>query len=120
MAGSRPLLAGEQDILERLLRSCPEARDRLQSYICRAKAYRNECGCAMSGAFLIAALSLVIIHRFYWHNAFQAGLFTQIVLSVAFVLAAGFAGKLAGIAIARLRLALLYRDLRNHFPLDGG
>ena len=120
MAGSRALLAGEQDVLERLLRSRPEARNKLQPYVRRAKAYHNECGCAMSGAFLVAALVLVLIHSVYWRNFVEIGLLTQIVLYAAFVLAAGFAGKLAGIAIARLRLALLYCDLRNQFPLDGG
>jgi hypothetical protein len=120
MAGSNSLLAGEQDILERLLRSRPEARNRLLPYVRRAKTFHNECGCAMSGAFLVAALSLAFIHRLYWRNPFQAGVLAQLAVYVAFVLAAGFVGKLVGISVARIRLALLYRDLRNRFPIDGG
>jgi hypothetical protein len=120
MARSSSLLAREENVLQRLLRSRPEARTRLQPYVRRAKAYHNECGCSMSGAFLVTAVLLAFIHRVYSGNPGQTGFITEVAIYAAFVLSAGFVGKLAGISIARIRLVLLYRDLRNLFPLDGG
>ena len=120
MARSDTLSAGERDVLEYLLRSRPEQRDRLQPYVRRAKAYSNECGCAMSGAFLVVAMALVMIRGFSHHGVFQAGILSQLVACWMLVFAAGLAGKLTGIAIARVRLALLYRDLRNQFAREEG
>ncbi len=120
MAGDDTYLASGQDILDRLLHSRPEERDRLQPYVRRAKAYHNECGCAMSGAFLVTALLLVLIHGVWRHGSFQGGILTQLVLYAAFVLGAGFVGKMIGVSVARIRLALLCRDLQNQFALDGG
>jgi hypothetical protein len=52
MARNKAHSVGAHDILEHLLRAHPEEHNRLQPYVRRAQIYYNECGCAMSGAFL--------------------------------------------------------------------
>jgi len=47
------------------------------------------------------------------------GLILQLFAGAAFVFGSAVVGKLTGMGIARLRLALLYRDLRIRFPLEG-
>jgi hypothetical protein len=67
----------------------------------------NECGCAMGGAFMIAASVLV---------AGYAAIVTEVgvrlvVLGVGVVLVASMLGKLTGILIAVARLTVLRRRL---------
>jgi len=119
MARNRAFEADDRDILQRLLQERPDDRDRFQLYVRRAKAYRNECGCAMSGAFLIAAALLVVAGSLWRPGAFTGGFFFPLLADAGLVFGAAIAGKLAGIAIARLRLALLYREVRIQFAIEG-
>lgn len=110
---SSPERGRRQDILERLLTAFPERREALLPYVERAKRYRNDCGCAMSGAFLIAAILAVAAWTLRHGGVGRPGPLAGLALAVAFVFGAGVAGKLLGVGVARLRLALLYRALRG-------
>lgn len=107
------------NILERLLRSFPEERESLRPYVDRATSYGNECGCSMGGAFLVVSLALVILYVFLFNKLDKANLIADVVLGTAFVFIAGIVGKLAGIFIARIRLAMLYRHLRIRYRVEG-
>jgi hypothetical protein len=110
---------GTDDILERLLSSRPDQREALRFYIQRAKALRNECGCAMGGAFLIGSIGLLIIYHLFLRDIGRMSLLTEVLAGVAFVVSAGMIGKVVGIGIARVRLAILYRGLRVRCRTEG-
>ena len=103
--------------LDRLLHSFPEERENLRPYVDRAKAYSNECGCTMGGAFSVAALALVIVH-FLLNGLFKGSVLSEIVWGTTFVFGASIVGKTLGITIARIRLALLYRQLQTLYQVE--
>jgi hypothetical protein len=67
----------------------------------------NECGCAMGGAFLIAASLLVAAYATFFGEIDVR----LVVLGVVFVFVASMLGKLTGILIAIARLAVIRRRL---------
>ena len=105
--------------LERLWHALPNERDRLQPYVEKAKAYRNECGCVMGGVFFIGAFGLLIIDGLFSHQITDGGWVAATLRGAAFVFVASLLGKAIGIGIARLRLALTYRELRIRFRIEG-
>ena len=106
--------------LERLLHSIPEERDTLRPYFERAKSYSTDCGCSMSAAFLAVSFGLLIIYGFVSDGFRGANLLTVVLASTGFVFTSGVVGKLTGIGIARLRLALMYRQLSAKYRSAGG
>ena len=120
MARRAASVAGGSDILETLLRSRPQDREFLHDYVRRAKTYHNECGCAMSGIFLVGA-SLFLVLDFLWLRGpiHGGGPLFQLFAGVVFIFGSAVTGKLIGVGIARIRLALLYRDLRIRFEREG-
>jgi hypothetical protein len=73
----------------------------------RARRYRNACGCALSGLFLIVSIAacgagLVLADPFRW---------SLVAIGIAFVFCASLLGKAVGIGWARVRLLLLHRSL---------
>ena len=119
MGSNTTLATGSGDILERLLAARPDRRDALRPYVRKVKALRNECGCAMSGAFLVGAIGLLIVHYLFLLDIVRLSLLGEVLGGAAFVFGAGLIGKALGIAVARLRLALLYRGLRNRYRGEG-
>jgi hypothetical protein len=119
MGSNTTLATGSGDILERLLAARPDRRDALRPYVRKVKALRNECGCAMSGAFLVGAIGLLIVHYLFLPDIVRLSLLGEVLAGTAFVIGAGMIGKAVGIGIARLRLALLYRGLRNRYRGEG-
>jgi hypothetical protein len=105
--------------LEQLLRSHPEERESLRPYVDRAKAYSNECGCSMGGAFLVASLG-VLVYGVLSGQLSRTDLAGTILEGAAFVFAAGIVGKLVGIGIARIRLQRMYRELTARYFVEGG
>ena len=103
-----------ESVLDRLLHSRPQERERLRPYVDRAKALRSECGCSMGGAFMMTALVLVV-RAVAFAEPGGTTLVGRALRGVAIVFAAGGAGKLLGIGIARARLAWLYRQLRVRY-----
>lgn len=104
---------------EQLSRSFPEERESLRRYLERAKAYGNECGCSMGAAWLVGSLGLLIVYGVFFHGFGKGHLMAGAFWGTAFVFAASLAGKLTGIGLARIRLALLLRHLRIHYPVKG-
>jgi hypothetical protein len=106
--------------LEQLLRLHPEDQERLRPYVDRAKRYSNECGCSMGGAFLVAALVSVLAYDLRAGRLDGAGPVITILIQAMLVLVAGMLGKLVGVAVARIRLAVMYRELAVRHPVGGG
>jgi hypothetical protein len=106
--------------LERLWQALPNERDALRPYVEKAKGYRNECGCMMGGAFFIGAFTLLICDFLFFHQIVGGNWLAAVLRTAAFVLGASMLGKAIGIGIARIRLALTYRELRLRYPLEAG
>ncbi|MGH7497792.1 MAG: hypothetical protein ACREL3_02960 [Gemmatimonadales bacterium] len=105
--------------LEHLLHSFPEERENLRPYVDRAKAFSNECGCSMGGAFMVGALGLVVVYGVLFDGFAGHSRLTDLLGGAVLVCSAGIIGKLTGVGVARIRLALLYRDLRIRYVLEG-
>jgi len=104
-----------ESVLDRLLRSLPDEREHLRPYVDRAKALSSECGCAMGGAFMVAALALVIGFEIVNAGSPHSSVIVRVLRDAAIVFGAGVAGKLTGLAIARVRLAWLYHEIRVRY-----
>ena len=109
-----------ENVLERLWRTLPDDRERLRPFVERAKVHRNDCGCAMGGVFLVGAVVLLIIDVLFFHIVGGRDWVMVALLGAGFAFAAGFLGKLVGLAIARMRLGLVYRELRVRYDIQGG
>lgn len=91
----------------------------LQTYVYRAKTYRDACGCAMGGVFFLLALGssityAVLHHQLSTENGLMKGIFL-----IAASCGAALLGKIVGIGVARLRLFLLERELLRRYPMMG-
>ena len=120
IAGAKRGANGRETILERLWRSLPEERETLRPFVERAKAHRNACGCAMGGVFLVGAVVLLIIDGLFFHVIGGRHWAMVALLGAGFAFGAGILGKLIGIGIARVRLALVHRELRIRYHMQGG
>ncbi len=88
-------------------------------YVNQAKQYSTECGCAMGAKFLAVALGIFVIYFISAHNFEFINILKQLALGMLFLFAASTAGKFIGIGLARIRLAMLYRQLAQKFPNQG-
>jgi hypothetical protein len=106
--------------LDQLWHTHSSDREELRPYAEKARAYRNECGCSMGAAFFSATIVILVIRSAVFHFAVNGWWFMAIVHAIVLMLGAAILGKLVGIGVARIRLLLLYRDLRNRYRLRGG
>ena len=84
----------------------------------RAGRYRTECGCAMGGAFLVAALVGWIAHVIE-EGHFDAGhLVRQMLVGALIVITCSIAGKGIGIGIARLRYVVICRRIHRLYRME--
>ena len=82
-----------------------------QFYIEKIKKYRAECGCTLSGIFFIAAIAILGTHIFQAQDASQISNFKSIFYGFSFILISAFVGKVIGLALAGVKLQLLYIKL---------
>jgi hypothetical protein len=106
------MVAHSQDI-DWLLRQFPSDDPQRASYQKRAIAYQSDCGCSMGAAFMVGSILGVAIAFAVDHRI----ALVRIVLAMATVLLATAVGKAVGLAVARLRLALLRRKIAVHLRL---
>lgn len=106
--------------LDQLWRTHPSMREELHPYAEKARAYRNECGCSMGAAFFSLSIVILVIRSAVFHFAVNGRWVMAIVHAILLMLGAAILGKLVGIGVARIRLFLLYRDLRNRYRVRGG
>ncbi len=84
----------------------------------RAGRYRTECGCAMGGAFLVAALVGWVAHVIDDGN-FDAGhVVRQVLVGALVVIACSIAGKGIGIGLARLRYVVVRRRIHRLYGME--
>jgi hypothetical protein len=89
-----------------LARLAPDDPDRAELAV-RARSYARDCGCAMSGVFLGAALLLTIA----FFAATRSVDLRSLTAAVLFVFVATLLGKLLGLLLAWVRLVALARSL---------
>src|SRR5207237_914688 len=95
--------------VEELLALCPEGRAKIMADVERANRLRAECGCAMGGRFFIISGCLAAVYLVQHFHAHLGTLLKMAALLSVAVFTSSIAGKLTGIAIARVRLRLLRR-----------
>lgn len=105
------------EILSYLWLSLPTERKNLRIYLDRAKSYRNDCGCAMGGIFIVGTLAVLLIYGFVYRNYNDGHWFLQLIFAAACLFAAALLGKMTGIGIARLKLIFLGRELRRRYQV---
>ena len=102
---------GAADYLDHLLRSGAD-RQALAPYVARAEKLRSECGCALGGAFAAIVLLAAIAGAIARHTDIESP-GRAVCAAVAAIFMAGILGKGVGISLARIRLHLLYRELKH-------
>ena len=101
--------------IEKILAGIPNDNEKKILYVERIKKYSNECGCSWGANFLMASIGGIIVYLvFYydWQNANPVKL--SLIALLAIFLCAG-AGKMIGIALAKIKLRLLYKSLMNEY-----
>lgn len=112
-------MKNSRSTLDNLLTSLPHRRDELLPYVAEVKKYSSECGCSLGGKFLIASAALWALRWIFFTPHSSANVLKQILLGILFVFCSSILGKLAGITVAKIRLALLYQHLRFKYGLEG-
>ena len=102
---------GAANYLDHLLRSGMD-RQQLVPYVDRVEKLQSECGCAMSGAFASVALLVAIAAGVARYSTVESPV-RSVCLALLAVFVAGLLGKGIGISIARIRLWLLYREMKH-------
>ena len=108
------------EFLNRLWTSLPAERETLRRYAARAKSYRNECGCAMGGAFIAVTLTALILYGLVYRGFSWDHWLIDLVSATACLFGASILGKMLGIGLARIRLILLGRELHRRYRGTGG
>ena len=103
--------------IDKLVDNIPNDDERKQYYVEKIKRYSNECGCSWGAIGMIMSLGAFIIYCFFILDLAHAGFLKTSFLGVAYIFGAGLIGKLMGIARARIKLALLYKKLKNKLTL---
>ena len=105
--------------IENLLDSLPDKRDELLPYVAKVKKYSSECGCSLGGKFLLISIALCLVRFFLVPPLGFASLLKQASIGIPFVFISSIAGKLIGISLAKINLALIHRDLIAKYGLEG-
>ncbi|MEP7201678.1 MAG: hypothetical protein ABI894_03660 [Ilumatobacteraceae bacterium] len=98
-----------------LARSTSRTRDdeSLSELNRRANRYRTECGCAMGGAFLVAALVAWVAYVVVDGPHDTGHIVRQAFFGVPIVVACSIAGKALGIGVARLKYVVVRSRIRR-------
>lgn len=94
---------------EKILEGLPNESEERKVLTTKIKKYRNECGCAMGGRFLVASIIVTIIYFAILGDGGRS-LPREVLISLIFVFFFSLIGKLVGIGIARWKLAALLRS----------
>jgi len=93
--------------IEALLENLPEDDAEKAVLTARARVYAQECGCAMGGSFLAAALAMTLIYVVITRDLSVR----TCIASIALIFVASVLGKVTGIWLAWVKLVLLRRSL---------
>lgn len=103
-------------VIENLLISFPRDREEILHHADNMRKYSSECGCSLGALFLAASLAAYALYLFFWDLS-AAHLPRDILWGMLFIFVSSIVGKLIGIGIARIRLALLYRYLSTKYKV---
>ena len=82
----------------------------------RMARYNRDCGCAMGGVFLVAALLTFLVYM-----AVTAALAIDVIgAGIAFVVVSSLLGKTLGLVVASVRLGMLRRSLSRRARRTSG
>jgi hypothetical protein len=95
------------ETIDQILARLPDGQPDSAAVRARAARHATDCGCAMGAAFLVAAV-LIAAAYFVWYRTPHPG---SVLIGAAGVFLAAIAGKLVGLLLAAIRLALLKRKL---------
>jgi hypothetical protein len=107
-------------VIPRILAAFPDREEELRPFIERAARYRHDCGCHMGGLFLISSIAIATAYIALSTRSGPIEFGQQVLAGALFVVLATAVGKTVGIALARIRLALLHRELTRRYSIRGG
>ncbi len=102
---------------ERILNAFPESREEILRCTTRFKKYSSDCGCSMGAMFLLASVAIYLAYLVVsqdWRTHFPR----QLLFGIVLIFISSALGKLIGIGLARLKLAVLQKYLMARFPLQ--
>lgn len=101
--------------IEQVLQALPADGEERRIRLARARAYAAECGCSLAGVFLLLSAALVALYGIISGSLSRA----DALVGTLVVFGASIVGKLLGIGVARLRLALLARYIIARYRSEG-
>jgi hypothetical protein len=101
-------MATRRPPLNRLIELFPDDREQLVAVANRAARLSQACGCTEGAIAMTIALAIAGLY-YLWAGRSGGGVRISALWALPFVLAASGIGKLIGIGVARLRLAVIYR-----------
>lgn len=107
------------DKAQAFLASLPEDSKDKTYYRDKIKAYSNECGCSMGATFLLGAVGVLAVYLCLATNWQDFHLTKGLLLALTSIIGSSICGKLIGIAVARVRLLMLYRSICKSFDSGG-
>jgi hypothetical protein len=117
--GTKNLMKNNAFKIEKLLGSFPNDTEEILSYLDKVKKYSGECGCSLGAKFLVVSLGIFVIYFFAFNDFELANILKTILFGILFIFTSSIVGKLVGIWIARIRLALLYKFLIVKYQIQG-
>lgn len=108
--------------IENLISSLPDDNTEKPLYRDSFKKYVHECGCSLGAKFLAISIAIFIVYVVYlifFSDLETANILALGPLGIFFVFISGIVGKLIGIGIAKLKLALFYRNLIDKYHIRG-
>jgi hypothetical protein len=87
-----------------------------KAYMDKINHYRNECGCRSGALFMFIALLGLVVHLYINWN--HVHLVSYTLGGLLFICLSMIAGKLFGMAVAKIKLSLLYKSLIEQRHLE--
>jgi hypothetical protein len=97
--------------INRLIELFPDDRDQLVAAADRAARLSHDCGCTQGAIAMTIAIALAAAYYAWPGQRASGAMRISALWALPFVITAAGLGKLIGIGVARLRLALIYRRL---------
>src|ERR1035437_8166060 len=95
--------------IDKILERIPNDNEQKICYVEKIKKYSNECGCSWGANFLMASIGGVIVYLIFYYDWKNTNPVKLILTAALAIFICSGIGKVLGIAIAKIKLQLLYK-----------